>query len=90
MATPQIQLDLSQRGMESTKFEAALRLKIVGQNEAVQAVVDLYQVFRAGLTSRKGIRRSACEPRCAHCTCLLSSSADGCSHAATISTIKWS
>ena len=48
MATPQIQLDLSQRSMESTKFEAALRQKIVGQNEAVQAVVDLYQVFRRG------------------------------------------
>jgi len=30
MATPQIQLDLSQRSMESTKFEAALRQKIVG------------------------------------------------------------
>jgi len=27
MATPQIQLDLSQRRMESTKFEAALRQK---------------------------------------------------------------
>ena len=51
MATPQIQLDLSQRSMESTKFEASLRQKIVGQNEAVQAVVDLYQVFRAGLNS---------------------------------------
>ena len=29
----------------------ALRRKIVGQDEAVQAVVDLYQVFRAGLNS---------------------------------------
>ncbi len=28
-----------------------LRRKIVGQDEAVQAVVDLYQVFRAGLNS---------------------------------------
>ena len=30
-------------------FEGGLRRKIVGQDEAVQAVVDLYQVFRAGL-----------------------------------------
>jgi hypothetical protein len=28
-----------------------MRHKIVGQDEAVQAVVDLYQVFRAGLNS---------------------------------------
>ncbi len=32
-------------------LKAALRRKIVGQEEAVQAVVDLYQVFRAGLNS---------------------------------------
>jgi ATP-dependent Clp protease ATP-binding subunit ClpA len=32
-------------------FEGGLRRKIVGQDEAVQAVVDLYQVFRAGLNS---------------------------------------
>jgi ATP-dependent Clp protease ATP-binding subunit ClpA len=32
-------------------FEGGLRRKIVGHDEAVQAVVDLYQVFRAGLNS---------------------------------------
>jgi ATP-dependent Clp protease ATP-binding subunit ClpB len=37
--------------MESRDFEAGLRRKIVGQDEAVQAVVDLYQVFRAELNS---------------------------------------
>ena len=45
------QLDPSQRSVESRDFEAGLRRKIVGQQEAVQAVVDLYQVFRAGLNS---------------------------------------
>ncbi|HTV58788.1 MAG TPA: ATP-dependent Clp protease ATP-binding subunit, partial [Verrucomicrobiae bacterium] len=44
-------LDPEQRSGESRSFEAALRRKIVGQDEAVQAVVDLYQVFRAGLNS---------------------------------------
>ncbi len=45
------QLNPSQRSVESRDFEAGLRRKIVGQDEAVQAVVDLYQVFRAGLNS---------------------------------------
>jgi ATP-dependent Clp protease ATP-binding subunit ClpA len=50
MATPRRQLDVSQRSKESRDFEAGLRRKIVGQDEAVRAV-DLYQVFRAGLNS---------------------------------------
>src|SRR6202045_843766 len=45
------QLDPSRRSFESRDFEEELRRKIVGQEEAVQAVVDLYQVFRAGLNS---------------------------------------
>src|ERR1700740_3359742 len=51
MATQAIGLDLSRRSTDSKDFEAGLRGKIVGQDEAVQAVVDLYQVFRAGLNS---------------------------------------
>jgi ATP-dependent Clp protease ATP-binding subunit ClpB len=51
MATQAMQLDPSTRSMESRDFEAGLRRRIVGQDEAVQAVVDLYQVFRAGLNS---------------------------------------
>ncbi|MGH7839546.1 MAG: hypothetical protein ACREQC_17220 [Candidatus Binataceae bacterium] len=39
------------KSVESRDFESALQRKIVGQDEAVQAVVDLYQVFRAGLNS---------------------------------------
>jgi ATP-dependent Clp protease ATP-binding subunit ClpB len=46
-----LQLDPTRRSAESRDFEAELRRKIVGQDEAVQAVVDLYQVFRAGLNS---------------------------------------
>ena len=52
MAISSVQkLDPGQRSGESRSFEAGLRRKIVGQDEAVQAVVDLYQVFRAGLNS---------------------------------------
>jgi len=51
MATRAIGLDLSRRSSDSRDFEAGLRGKIVGQDEAVQAVVDLYQVFKAGLSS---------------------------------------
>src|ERR1700693_6487586 len=46
-----LQLDPTQRSVESRDFQAELGRKIVGQDEAVQAVVDLYQVFRAGLNS---------------------------------------
>src|SRR5712672_770223 len=51
MSSQTVQLDLTQRSLESRDFEAGLRRKIVGQYEAVQAVVDLYQVFRAELNS---------------------------------------
>lgn len=51
MGARALQLDPTQRSVESRDFEAGLRRKIVGQDEAVQAVVDLYQVFRAGLNS---------------------------------------
>jgi ATP-dependent Clp protease ATP-binding subunit ClpB len=44
-------LEPDQRGAEATGFELALRRKIVGQDEAVKAVADLYQTFRAGLNS---------------------------------------
>jgi ATP-dependent Clp protease ATP-binding subunit ClpB len=44
-------LDPSKRSTDTLDFQAALRSKIVGQEEGVQAVVELYQVFRAGLNS---------------------------------------
>jgi ATP-dependent Clp protease ATP-binding subunit ClpB len=46
-----VRLDPTLQGQESREFDARLREKVVGQNEAVQAVVDLYRVFRAGLQS---------------------------------------
>ena len=45
------QLDPSVRSTDSRDFETSLRAKIVGQEEGVQALVDLYQVFCAGLNS---------------------------------------
>jgi len=51
MGAQALQLDPTLRSVESRDFEGGLRRKIVGQDEAVQSVVDLYQVFRAGLNS---------------------------------------
>ncbi|MBZ5703039.1 MAG: AAA family ATPase [Acidobacteriia bacterium] len=45
------QLDPTVRSNETRDFAGALRAKIVGQEEGVQALVDLYQVFCAGLNS---------------------------------------
>jgi ATP-dependent Clp protease ATP-binding subunit ClpB len=45
------QLDPTIRSTDTRDFEGALRSKIVGQAEGVQALVDLYQVFCAGLNS---------------------------------------
>src|SRR5215475_9181397 len=44
-------LDPSKRSTGTMDFQTALRAKIVGQEEAVQALVDVYQVFSAGLNS---------------------------------------
>jgi ATP-dependent Clp protease ATP-binding subunit ClpB len=52
-ATQQRQhLDPTLRSVESQEFEAALRQKIVGQEEGIRAVVDLYQVFCADMCSQ--------------------------------------
>jgi ATP-dependent Clp protease ATP-binding subunit ClpA len=44
-------LDTEKRGSTACQFERALREKVVGQDQAVQALVDLYQMFCAGLQS---------------------------------------
>jgi ATP-dependent Clp protease ATP-binding subunit ClpA len=59
MATQAVQLDVSKRSVESTDFETQLRRNIVGQDEAVEAVVDLYEVFRAGM-NRQDARWETC------------------------------
>jgi ATP-dependent Clp protease ATP-binding subunit ClpB len=45
------ELDPTIRSNDTRDFHQALRAKIVGQEEGVQALVDLYQVFCAGLNS---------------------------------------
>ena len=47
----QQQLDPTLRSVESQEFQAALKGKVVGQEEGVRALVDLYQVFCAGMSS---------------------------------------
>jgi ATP-dependent Clp protease ATP-binding subunit ClpB len=44
-------LDPNQRSTGTLEFQNSLRSKIVGQDEGVQSLVDLYQVFCAGLNS---------------------------------------
>ncbi|MGA2813018.1 MAG: AAA family ATPase [Candidatus Acidiferrum sp.] len=45
------QLDPTIRSIDTREFESSLRAKVVGQTEGVQALVDMYQVFCAGLNS---------------------------------------
>jgi ATP-dependent Clp protease ATP-binding subunit ClpB len=51
MSTTILPLDPSKRSTGTLDFETSLRAKIVGQDEGVQALVELYQVFCAGLNS---------------------------------------
>ena len=44
-------LDPEKRSTDTLEFKTSLGAKIVGQEEGVQALVDLYQVFCAGLNS---------------------------------------
>jgi ATP-dependent Clp protease ATP-binding subunit ClpB len=44
-------LDPEKRSSDTLEFKTSLGSKIVGQEEGVQALVDLYQVFCAGLNS---------------------------------------
>jgi len=46
------QLDLTIRSKVTSDFHGSMRAKIVGQEEGVQALVDLHQVFCAGLNSQ--------------------------------------
>jgi len=51
MSTTILPLDPNKRSTGTLDFETSLRAKIVGQDEGVQALVELYQVFCAGLNS---------------------------------------
>jgi ATP-dependent Clp protease ATP-binding subunit ClpB len=52
MCTQPLILDSTAHSPEAVEFEEALRAKIVRQDEAVRAMVDLFQVFCAGLNSQ--------------------------------------
>jgi ATP-dependent Clp protease ATP-binding subunit ClpB len=51
MNVPDRVLDPSRRSPQLQEFESDLHAKIVGQDEAVEALVAVYQVFRAGLNA---------------------------------------
>jgi ATP-dependent Clp protease ATP-binding subunit ClpB len=51
MTEQNLALDPERRSTDTMEFKTALAAKIVGQEEGVQALVDLYQVFCAGLNS---------------------------------------
>src|SRR5215468_10920087 len=42
-------LDPNRRSSDAREFDTALRRKIVGQDQAVEKVVEIYQMFQAGL-----------------------------------------
>ncbi len=45
------QLDPTQTGFEAEKLEADLRKRIVGQDEAIQQIINIYQTNLAGMSS---------------------------------------
>ncbi|MBV9507606.1 MAG: ATP-dependent Clp protease ATP-binding subunit [Acidobacteriia bacterium] len=49
MAAVGMLLDPTRMGRDGEAFESQLRKRIVGQDEAIRQVVDVYQTFRAGL-----------------------------------------
>jgi len=51
MRAEKSKLDPSRHSYESQQFESAMRRRIVGQEEGVRALVDLYQVYCAGMSS---------------------------------------
>jgi len=51
MGTGDLSLNPNIRSAETIEFQKALREKIVGQDEGIQALVELFQVFTAGLNS---------------------------------------
>ena len=42
-------LDPNRRSSDAKDFDTTLRRKIVGQDQAVEKVVEIYQMFQAGL-----------------------------------------
>src|SRR5438309_9584782 len=44
-------LDPTKRSSDASDFETALRRKIVGQDQAIEKVAEIYQMFLAGLNA---------------------------------------
>jgi len=51
MAALKVLLDPKRLGREAETLEENLRKRIVGQDEAIRQIVDLYQTYRAGMSS---------------------------------------
>jgi ATP-dependent Clp protease ATP-binding subunit ClpB len=51
MRPERARLDPNRHSSESQEFESAMRRRIVGQEDGIRAVADLYQVFQAGMSS---------------------------------------
>jgi len=51
MARVNKQLDPSQTGVEASKLETDLRKRVVGQDEALQQIIDIYQTDLVGMSS---------------------------------------
>ena len=49
MRASTIPLDPARRSTDAMKFEAALRRRVVGQDQAIEGLVEIYQMFLAGL-----------------------------------------
>ena len=49
-------LDPNRRSTEARDFDATLRRKIVGQDQAIEKVVEIYQMFLAGLNAPGRVR----------------------------------
>jgi len=47
-----LDLDATRHGEATREFEAFLRSRIVGQEAAIEAVTELYQIFLAGMTAQ--------------------------------------
>ena len=51
MGRPNVQLDPMQTGSEAMKLDCDLRQRIVGQDEAVSQIINIYQTYLAGMAS---------------------------------------
>ena len=57
-------LDPTQTGHEAEKLNSDLHKRIVGQDDAIQQIVSIYQTFLAGMTSPgRPIGRASCRER---------------------------